>query len=230
MSLRQLIFSAAQESLKPEYLTKSELHETTEYILNNSVLELTAERVCLTEGNYIGIGENNKDRVITLPRFLTFEFSKRSAFDFFNSNKGRTWKLRSHNTFEELESYLQCKLNSEPVVFIDGELIEYRLTYAVGWGYEVEWISCDAVYIVTYLSDDTEEKEIFKSKYKLQKKLIELVNQNAQQVQAYNVIAGISTPFEVQGVLYDSNTPDNKRNWLIWGTDSVEDDEVEEPF
>jgi hypothetical protein len=57
-----------------------------------------------------------------------------------------------------------------------------------------------------------------------------LVNQNAQQVQAYNVIAGISTPFEVQGVLYDSNTPDNKRNWLIWGTDSVEDDEVEEPF
>lgn len=57
-----------------------------------------------------------------------------------------------------------------------------------------------------------------------------MVNQNAQQVQAYNVIAGISTPFEVQGVLYDSNTPDNKRNWLIWGTDSVEDDEVEEPF
>ncbi|MCM1564589.1 MAG: hypothetical protein NC238_01290 [Dehalobacter sp.] len=74
------------------------------------------------------------------------------------------------------------------------------------------------------------KRKYLRVKINYKKSLLELVNQNAKQVQAYNVIAGTSISFEVQGVLYNSNTPDNKRNWIIWGTEKVEEDEVEELF
>jgi hypothetical protein len=42
-TLRQLIFEAVKVSLKQEALTKTEIHELTDYILDNSILELSAE-------------------------------------------------------------------------------------------------------------------------------------------------------------------------------------------
>jgi hypothetical protein len=37
-TLRQLIFEAVNVSLKQEALTKTEIHELTDYILDNSIL------------------------------------------------------------------------------------------------------------------------------------------------------------------------------------------------
>ena len=50
-TLRQLIFEAVKVSLKQEALTKTEIHELTDYILDNSILELSAEKISLVEGN-----------------------------------------------------------------------------------------------------------------------------------------------------------------------------------
>jgi hypothetical protein len=79
-TLRQLIYSCVKEATKSEGLIRSEIHELTEYILNNSVLELTTERLHLTEGNSLGIGKSNKDRKITVPRFMSFNFNKKNIF------------------------------------------------------------------------------------------------------------------------------------------------------
>ena len=227
-TLRQLIFEAVKVSLKRDGLTRTELHELTDYILDNSSLDLSAEKVCLTEGNYFGIGEHNKDRVFTLPRFITFEFIRPHAFDIINYDKSKTWRLRSHETFEELENFLTYSKQDQPVVFIDGNHTEYNLEGTESWGYEVKWIDCDAVYIATYVFNNKEEKELLKSKLQLQVKLIELVEQGAEGIQAYNVIQGENMPFKVQGILYNSNQFDDGQKWLVWATKN--EDECEDPF
>jgi len=224
-TLRQLIFEAVKASLKQEALTKTEIHGLTDYILNNSILELSAEKISLAEGNYFGIGEYNKDRTFTLPRFITFELTRPSAFDILNFNKSKTWKLRSHDTFEELETYLTYLLHGKPVVFIDGSQTEYELAGKEAWGYEVKWIGCDAVYAVTFVANGINEKEIINSKIQLQRRLIELVEQNAQDIQAYNVVQGNNLPFEVQGKLYSSDKAQDKEPCLIWCTNTNKENE-----
>jgi hypothetical protein len=224
-TLRQLIFEAVNVSLKQEALTKTEIHELTDYILDNSILELSAEKISLVEGNYFGIGEYNKDRTFTLPRFITFELTRPSAFDMLNLNKSKTWKLRSHDTFEELENYLTYLLNSKPVVFIDGSQTDYELVGKEAWGYEVKWIGCKAAYVVTFVANGINEKEIINSKIQLQRRLIELVGQNAEDIQAYNVVQGNNLPFEVQGRLYSSDKAQDKEPCLIWCTNTNEENE-----
>ena len=227
-TLRQLIFEAIKESLKQEALTKAEIHSLTDYILDNGVLKLSAERICLTEGNYFGIGEYNKDRTFILPRFVTFELTRPSAFDMLNFDKSKTWKLRSHDTFEELETYLTYLEHVKPVVFIDGSQTEYELVGKESWGYEVKWTGCDAAYVVTFVANGIDERELIKSKIQLQRRLIELVEQNAQDIQAYNVIQGNNLPFEVRGSLYSSDNTQDKELCLIWCVKT--NDENEEVF
>ena len=227
-TLRQLIFEAVKVLLKQEALTKAEIHDLTDYILDNSILELSAEKISLAEGNYFGIGEYKKDRTFILPRFVTFELTRPSAFDMLNFDKSKTWKLRSHNTFEELETYLTYLVHVKPIVFIDGSQTEYELEGKESWGYEVKWIGCDAVYVVTYVSNGINERELINSKIQLQRRLIELVEQDVKEIQAYNVIQGNNLPFEVRGSLYSSDKAQDKEPCLIWCTNTNE--ETEEVF
>jgi len=227
-TLRQIVYSAVSIILKQDGLTRTELHELADFILDNSSLNLSAEKICLAEGNYFGVGEYNKDRGFALPRFITFELTRPSAFDIMNNNKSKTWRLRSHETFEELENYLTYSRQDQPAVFIDGTHTEYNLMGTETWGYEVQWIGCDAVYIATYVLNNKEEKELINSKLQLQRKLIELVEQGAEEIQAYNVVQGENMPFKVQGVLYNSNQLKDNRKGLVWVTKN--EDECEDPF
>lgn len=225
-TLRQVVYAAVKKSLKQDGLTRTEIHELTDYILDHSSIDLSAKKICLTEGNYFGIGEHNKDRVFNLPRFVTFEFMKASAFDIINNNKGKTWRLKSHDTFEDLENYLTYSMHDKPVVFVDGTITEYELMGTKNWGYEVNWIGCDAVFIITYVFNDKDEKELLNSRVKLQLKLIELVEEGAEEIQAYNIFAGESLQFKVQGTLYNSNQFNDYNKWLVWVTDEADDEEL----
>lgn len=93
------------------------------------------------------------------------------------------------------------------------------------WGYEVKWIGCKAAYVVTFVANGINEKEIINSKIHLQRRLIELVGQNAEDIQAYNVVQGNNLPFEVQGRLYSSDKAQDKEPCLIWCTNTNEENE-----
>jgi hypothetical protein len=182
----------------------------------------------LSEGNYFGVGEHNKDKDFMLPKFITFELSKPSSFEIINFNKGKTWELKSHETFEDLENHLTYPTQNCTVVFIDGIQIDYELVTTESWGHEVMWSTFDDVYIVTYTINNTEKKEKLNSKIELQKKILDIVNQGANRIQAYNNFTKETIPFKVQGVLYSSNKSDCDHKYLIWDTNI--ENECEEPF
>mgnify|MGYP001291947187 FL=1 len=161
ITLRQLIFKCNKELFKEQGLTRSELHDLTTYVLSTAaVSKLTEEELYISEGNSLGLGVSNYDREITLPRFLVYEFDKLGVFEFLGGNQ-RTYRLKSFSKFDELESHLKYS-TSNAVVVIDGEITEYQKVGNRSWGWEIVW-GCDA-YLVTFTAEDTEHKEVLKSK------------------------------------------------------------------
>lgn len=232
-TLRQLVYSVVKEATKEEGLIRSEIHELTEYILNNSVLEFTSDRLHLTEGNSMGIGESNKDKKITIPRFLTFNFNKKNIFQLLNSSSSRTWVLKTFQALEDIEGELIYNSNSKLVAVIDGEIVNYTVKYEKNWGYEVLW-DCD-VYIVTYVLDDKEEKEVLRSKKQLEERVLELVEKGATEIVAYDIVEGESLDFEVSKTVYTTRPErlsDNGDLGLMWLRENEgffeEEDEDEE--
>jgi hypothetical protein len=225
-TLRQLIYHAVKEVTKEEGLLRSEIHTLVEHILNNSVLELTTERLHLTEGNFFGVGENNKDRRLTVPRFISFSFKKQSLFDMLNK-QGRTWELRTYSDFDDLERALTCELDEQLIAIVDGEIVEYQKVGHNTWGWEIIW-GCDA-YIVTYVSEDMEQKEILRSKLQLQNRILQLVAEEAEGIQAYNLLSGEKIDFLVRKDIYTTKlTKTADGLWFTWCNDMREDDEAEE--
>ena len=227
-SLRQLIFNCNRELLKSEGMTRSELHDLTTWVLSTAaVSKLNAEAIFITEGNYLGLGVCNYDKEITLPRFLTYELGRLNIFGMLNS-KQKSYKLTSYATFEELESHLTYATN-DIVAIVDGEIVEYKKQGRESWGWEIVW-GCDA-YIVTYFAEDRECKEVLRSKAQLQNRLMQLVAEEAEEIQAYNIISGESLDFLVRKDIYyttkkSSKTADSLS--LTWCSDMRDDDEDEE--
>lgn len=227
-TLRQLVYNCVKEATRDEGLIRTELHELTEYILNNSVLELSSERLHLTEGNSLGIGENNKDKKVILPRFLSFNFSKKNIFQLLNNNSSRTWQIRTYYDFNELESTLIYNIDNKLVVIIDGEITDYELKSGQQWGWEVIW-DCDA-YIVTYFLDNIEEREVFKSRIQVKNRLLELTEQGADEIVAYNIIEGKSMDFVINQTLYSTRPSEDDAAGLLWLGNDDDFDEEEEVF
>lgn len=222
-SLRQLIFKCNKELLKEEGMTRTDLHDLTTWVLSNAAInKLTADEIFITEGNYLGLGESNYDRVITLPRFMSFQFGRIDFFGFIN-NRQKTFRLKSYADFSELESYL-AYTEAEAIVVIDGELVTYKKQGHNTWGWEIIW-GCDA-YIVTFVAEDREFKEVLKSKVQLQNRLMQLVAEEAKEIKAYNILSGESLDFLVRKDIYTTKPSKGVDSLcLTWYKDMRDDDE-----
>lgn len=226
-TLRQLIYNCNKELLKGQGLTRTELHELTTWVLSNAAIsKFTHDEVYILNGNpVLGVGLSNFDKEVKFPRYLSYELGKADIFNML-SNTGKSFRLRSFDTFSELENYLTYATN-EVIIVIDGKIVEYEKRGKKNWGYEIIW-GCDT-YIITYVLDDMEQKEIIKSKLQLQNRLVILVQEGAKEIQAYNIIEGERVDFEVHKRVYTTRpTPIEENLRLTWSKDINEEDEEEE--
>lgn len=227
-TLRQLIFKCNKELFKEQGLTRSELHDLTTYVLSTAaVSRLSENELFITDGNMLGLGVCNYDREITVPRYISYELGNLGVFELLGG-KQKSYKLKSYNTFEELESCLTYSSNTV-VAIVDGEIVEYQKQGNNSWGWEILW-GCDT-YIVTYVAEDTEHKDVLRSKIQLQNKLLQLVAEEAEEIQAYNIVSGESLDFLVRKDIYcttkkSSKTADSLS--LTWCSDMRDEDEDSE--
>lgn len=227
-TLRQLIYKCNKEIFKEQGLTRSELQDLTTYVLSTAaVSKLTPDEMFITEGNMIGLGVCNYDRKISIPRFIVYEFGNLGVFELLGG-KQKSYKLKSAATFDELENYLIYSTNSVAVV-VDGEILKYQKVGDKGWGWEIVW-SCDT-YIITYISEDLEQKEILRSKQQLQTRLLQIVVEGSTEIQAYNILSGERLDFIVRKDIYTTKATNGADGLcLIWCKDMREDDEEEVVF
>lgn len=200
-TLRQLVYKAIKEAIKDDGLTRQELHEYTNYILDHSVLEIKADYLSLKDGNLMGIGEENKDRAFNIPKLLTFSIKKSIAYDFFtNNNSGKTWIMNSYYSFKELEDKL---IIDDNVTIIINNYVRH---YSDG-----EW-DFDA-YRVTYEIEAVEEEKVYRSKRKVEERIKELSKQKADCIFVTTTPDLETYHFVVNKTIY--STIDNKVEGLL---------------
>jgi len=230
-TLRQLIFMCLKEKLKEEGLTRTELHDLTDYILNNSTMGLTAENIELCEGNRFGVGDENKDKTLTIPRFLGFNYSKTNAYDFFSDNKKKSWRLHTYMSFDNLMSALSFQGVDGTIIIIDGEIIDYNRKMADNQdyiGYDV--IFDTNIYKVSCFLEDKEYEEYFRSKKQLESRVIELVEKKADEISILNKITNEYMYFEINKNIYTnrdiiSKSEDFNQMGLMWVRDVDDEDD-----
>jgi hypothetical protein len=82
---------------------------------------------------------------------------------------------------------------------------------------------------VTCVAEDTQRKEIYRSKQQLQAKLLQLVAEEAEEIQAYNIVSGERMDFLVRKDIYSTKaTKDNNSQCLSWYKDLREEYEDSE--
>lgn len=237
-TLRQLITRLVDEVLKEEGALRSEKRDLVEYILNNSILELTADALELKRGNYMGIGNENKDKTLTIPRFMVFTFGVLDIFDTLRA-KERTWQLKSLYSFKELEDAVryQSVNKSKVIAILDGEILDYEVKKSStadafgGFGSVVIWETY--VYKLTYLLQDQEVEEKFQSKESLEDWVKFIVRQGAEEIKVKHLIEDYDMSFTVTQVAYNTENKEDTGSWLLWQqrvNQDIDDEEDEEDW
>jgi hypothetical protein len=188
-------------------------------------------------GNYAGIGENNKEKKLTIPRFVTFAFGKLDIFSVLES-KTRTWKISSYSSFDELEDSLKYQsADRKMIVLVDGEVLDYTVDSQCerdsfgDWMRSVSWQA--DIFKVFYTEEGIEKEEKFCDRFVLEKYIKDIVRKGAKEIKVFNIIEDKGLGFSVTGTLYNTDDMDDTNTWLIWSKhdpdDLVEDEEeVEE--
>lgn len=238
ITLRQLVTKLVDEVLKEEGALRSEKQALVEHILNNSTLELTADSIELKRGNYLGIGEENKDRILTIPRFMVFTFGVLDIFDTLRA-KERTWQLKSLYSFKELEDAVryQSVNKSKVIAILDGEILDYEVKKSSvadafgGFGSEVVWETY--VYKLTYLLQDQEIEEKFQNRESLETWIKHIVREGAEEIEVYHLIEDYKMSFTVTQVAYNTENKEDTGSWLLWQqrvNQDIDDEEDEEEW
>jgi len=235
-TLRQLITVLVDEVLKDEGALRSEKQALVEHILNNSTLSLTSDSIELNRGNYLGVGEENKDRMLIIPRFCVFTFG---ILDIFDSLKGkeRAWHLKSLYSFKELEDAVRYKSVNKNIVvaIVDGEILDYEIKKSNiadafgGFGSVVVWETY--VYRLNYLLQDQEIEEKFQNLESLEQWIKHIVRQGAEEIEVYHLIEDYKMDFTVTQVAYNTNNQHDEGSWLLWQqrvSGTIEDDDEDE--
>ncbi len=236
MSLRQLLDKILKHLLTDEGLLISERISLREHILSNSCLQLSADSILLQQGNFMGVGGNEeKDRVLVLPRFMSFEFGVQDVFDIV-SNKERKWRLISYSGIKALEdglAYIESSTKKKVVALVDGEIVDFEVKSSAykdtfgSWTNIVNWEI--NVYKVSYIMDDKELEEIFSNRDSLEMWIKHIVRKGAKQIKVTNLIEGYEMGFTVNVIAYNSNDNNDSGAWLIWQQQKHEvEDEYDE--
>lgn len=235
-TLRQLLAKLVDKVLSEEGALRSEKQALVEHILNNSILELTADALELKRGNYMGIGEENKDRMLNLPKFMFFSFGYMDIFDTLKGRE-RSWMLKSVYSFKELEDVIRYQnvTRNEVIALVDGEIIDYEVRKADlpdafgGFGNIVVWETY--VYRINYLLNDQEIEEKFQSKESLETWIKHIVREGAEEIKVRHLIEDYDMSFTVTQVAYNTDNSEDMGSWLLWQqrtSDTIEDDDEDE--
>lgn len=200
-TLRELVGMCLKEKLKSDGMTRTEIKELTDYVLDNSSLRLTDTDIEIIEGNKFGVGEDNKDRIFTVPRFIAFKYSKTDAAKYFLNNECKKWYLYTFSSFDRLIDALTFNVNNkDTLILIDGEIIGYDVRPRDAFGYDVYFDK--AIYSLTYVLEDRVQQEFFESNKELIDKIMVLVGQEAENIKVYDLITQEFKYFEVSKNIY----------------------------
>ncbi len=245
-TLRKLITIALQ-AIQTEFLTENEIGKFSDFILNNSTLAITNTNLQLQSGSTFGVGENNKDRELELPKYLTFFIT-----NYDNQNQSNTkllaglpqrdWQLCSYDNLFDLEQELRtaelrcCEGLKEGnlVVLVDGKAEAWKVVEVqTVLGLIQPYIVWDAIkpYTISYTTaTGASESEQYNSKKPLDERVITLLNQGAEGLQVRNRYDNEHLHFTVTKTEYNSQKPGGNGDKEITWSHPYWDDECDEGY
>lgn len=224
-TLRKIVYKSLKEMLKKEdFVLKSELEKLTNHILDNSSLQMTKDSIYLEDGNNLGVGNENKDKVLKLPKLLLFRLEKRDIEDVVSARSLR-WCLTEFNTLESLEMSLEGYARSElkPVVLMSSEIIRYEFDktnksndgFIEIHGAKIKWEQ--EMYAASYESANITTEDKFRSRKDLEKHIIFLVEEGMESIKVESIMEKKELGFCITGTIYDTNhTEEENRVWFNW--------------
>jgi hypothetical protein len=194
------------EILKDEHLLESQENEFIEYMLCNSHVILTNKgSLEFVYGSILGVGDNNKDKPITLPRFMLFEFRKANPI----SGESHKWKLGSFESFADLEEHITFNIDFESnrvAALIDGVLVGFEMkdTICSPWqfGLRPTWTTDVLKLEITMKGEKIEET--YNCKNAVEMRIIQLTREKAEEIDVYSIPDDERLYFRVLGELFKS--------------------------
>lgn len=206
ITLRKLLKVVMPEILKDEHLLELQEDALIEYMLDYSSVVLNDKgNLELLYGNRLGIGSENKDKLITIPRFLIFEFRKANPI----SGESHKWRLASFENFKYLEEHLTFNIdfeNNRVAVLIDGELVGFDLkdTICSSWQFALRptW-STDILRLQITMNGEKIE-ETYNCKNAVEMRIIQLTREKADEIDVYSIPDQERLYFRVLGEIFKS--------------------------
>jgi len=218
-TIRKLLTVAVTQDFQQEHLIKTEVDELVEHILNNSTISVSPDdNIDLKEGNFFGIGEENKDRELEVQKYYVSSFTRTRIVDFHSSwvqavNMTRSWRFVSMPDFQRIEDYIRSNSddNTYIAVLVDAEPLGFTVIKNIGvvddiWTpkcKDVQWEK--AVYKLSYKQNGRGQEETFNSKGSLENRMLQLISVNAEKLRVFSLIdVNKHLGFRVAGNVYQS--------------------------
>ena len=205
-TLRELMKMMVPEVLKEEHLLEEQQNSLVEFMLDNSHVIYEKGKLSLLYGNTLGVGIDNKDKPITLPRFMIFEFRKANPI----TGASHKWRLTSFDTFMEMENHLAINVdyeNNRVAVVMGNEIVKFEMTptyLASSWQ-----IVNFPVWEENYYKLEVKQKgevieEFCNCKNAVELRILQLIRDGAEDIKVYCIPDDKRLYYRVLGELFSS--------------------------
>ncbi len=234
ITLRKLLKVVMPVVLQEEHLLESQENSLIEYMLDNSSIVLNDKgSLEMLYGNRLGVGTENKDKSIDIPRFLIFEFRKANPI----SGESHRWRLGSFESFKGLEEHLTFNIdheNNRVAVLIDGELTGFKMldTICSSWqfGFRPTW-AIDVLKLKITMNNEV-VYETYNCRNAVEMRIIQLIRDGAEDIIVFSIPDNKRMYFKVQGEVFKSVEKetdelmaliDRRELHTVWLPDDYED-------
>jgi hypothetical protein len=218
-TIRKLLTVAVIQAFQQEHLIRSEIDELVEHILNNSTISVSPDdNIDLKEGNFFGIGEENKDRELEVQKYYVFSFTRTRIVDFHSIyvqavNMTRSWRLVSMPDFQRIEDYIRSNFDDNTYISVleDAEPLNFTVIRNTGVADDIWTPRCKDVqwekpaYKLSYKQNGRGQDETFNSKDALENRMLQLISNDTEKLRVFDIIDGNKhLGFRVAGNVYQS--------------------------
>jgi len=244
ITIRELLTVAVKQIiLKEQFSRFGEANNLVEYILDNSTLSVSHnDDVNLKSGNTFGIGDDNKDRELQLPKYCVFSFARAKLADFQSSwvhteTMTHSWRLKSMPDFQKVEEYLRSNSddNTGIVVLVDAVPMNFTLSKGENSCGDI-WVPVPIgiqwekpVYKLSYKKNGGVYEEVFNSKCALGSRMLQLISSEAERIRAFSLIDDNKhLGFRASGYIYQSGGKSeitDRNTCIIWDNPHYEETE-----
>lgn len=206
ITLRKLLKVVIPAVLKDEHLFESQEDSLIEFMLDNSRVILDSKgHLEMLYGNTLGVGTENKDKPIDIPRFMIFEFRKANPL----SGESHKWRLGSFESFKDLEEHLTFNIdheNNRIAVLVDGNLVGFDMkdTICSAWqfGLRPSW-SIDVLKLKINMNSEV-VYETYNCRNAVEMRIIQLTREKADEIDVYSIPDQERLYFRVLGEIFKS--------------------------